>query len=132
LPAKRAAARIGPTVCEEDGPIPILNKSKTLTAIYFRAREMPAFYAPRNDAMPLILYQRDDCPLCDEAYGLLAVTGIPDFEPVWIDGDAALEGRYGARVPVLRRSEDGAELDWPFTASSLRAFLSAPPAAAGS
>jgi len=31
--AKRAAARIGPTVCEDDGPMPILNRSKTLTAI---------------------------------------------------------------------------------------------------
>jgi hypothetical protein len=82
--------------------------------------------------MSLILYQRDDCPLCDEAYELLAVTGIPDFEPVWIDGDAGLEARYGTRVPVLHRSEDGAELDWPFTVSSLRAFLSAGPAAGGS
>ena len=29
---KRAAARIGPTVCELDGPMPIENRSKTLTA----------------------------------------------------------------------------------------------------
>ncbi|GID13809.1 hypothetical protein Aru02nite_46980 [Actinocatenispora rupis] len=28
--AKRAAARIGPTVCELDGPIPMENRSKTL------------------------------------------------------------------------------------------------------
>ena len=82
--------------------------------------------------MRLRLFQRDDCPLCDEAYELLAVTGVPDFEPVWIDGEADLEARYGARVPVLHRSEDGAELDWPFTVSSLRAFLSAGPAAGGS
>jgi hypothetical protein len=33
LPAKRAAARIGPTVCEDEGPMPILKRSKTLTAI---------------------------------------------------------------------------------------------------
>src|SRR5699024_4318147 len=31
--ANRRAARIGPTVCELDGPIPILNNSKTLTAM---------------------------------------------------------------------------------------------------
>ena len=30
--AKRAAARIGPTVCELDGPMPMENRSKTLTA----------------------------------------------------------------------------------------------------
>ena len=79
--------------------------------------------------MTLSLFQRDDCPLCDEAYEILAFGGVPDFEPVWIDGDSTLEARYGARVPVLRRNEDGAELDWPFTVSSLQAFLSAPPAA---
>ena len=28
--AKRSAARIGPTVCEEDGPMPILKSSKRL------------------------------------------------------------------------------------------------------
>jgi hypothetical protein len=82
--------------------------------------------------MSLSLYQRDECPLCDEAYEILASAGVPDFEPVWIDGDVGLEARYGVRVPVLRRNEDGAELDWPFTVSSLRAFLSAPPAAGAS
>jgi len=82
--------------------------------------------------MRLSLYQRDDCPLCDAAYELLAAAGVPDFEPLWIDGDAALESRYGARVPVLRRDIDGAELDWPFTPTSLRAFLQAPPATGAS
>ena len=33
--AKRCAAAIGPPVCELDGPMPILNRSKTLIAIYF-------------------------------------------------------------------------------------------------
>jgi hypothetical protein len=27
------------------------------------------------------------------------------------------------RVPVLRRENDGAELDWPFEPAALRAFL---------
>jgi hypothetical protein len=35
-------------VCEEDGPMPILNRSKTLTAIYFRTPGFPAFYAARE------------------------------------------------------------------------------------
>ena len=73
--------------------------------------------------MRLSLYQRDECPLCDEAYEILSAAGVPDFEPVWIDGNAALEKRYGARVPVLHRSEDDAELDWPFTVSAVQAFL---------
>ena len=73
--------------------------------------------------MRLSLYQRDDCPLCDEAYAILASAGVPDFEPIWIDGNAALAVRYGARVPVLRREADGAELDWPFSVEAVRAFL---------
>ena len=73
--------------------------------------------------MRLTLFQRDDCPLCDEAYERLAVTGVADFEPVWIDGDAALEARYGERVPVLRDELRGAELDWPFEAAQVAAFL---------
>lgn len=71
----------------------------------------------------LILYQRDDCKLCDQAVALLARMRAPDFESVWIDGDANLETRYGMRVPVLHDAGSGRELDWPFDADSLRAFL---------
>jgi hypothetical protein len=72
--------------------------------------------------MALILYQRDDCPLCDQALAALASARVPDFQSVWIDDDAALEARYGARVPVLRDTATGVELDWPFDPASLRAF----------
>ena len=72
--------------------------------------------------MKLTLLQRDDCPLCDEAYAVLAAAGVPDFEVCWIDGDAALESRYGTRVPVLRR-EGGAELAWPFNGDDVRTFI---------
>lgn len=71
----------------------------------------------------LILYQRDDCKLCDEAVALLAALRAPDFESVWIDGDAELEERYGVRVPVLRDGNSGRELGWPFDAATLQAFL---------
>lgn len=73
--------------------------------------------------MSLILYQRDDCHLCDLALDALAHARIPEFESVFIDGDDALESRYGIRVPVLHRSDTGAELDWPFDADALREFL---------
>lgn len=73
--------------------------------------------------MTLTLFQRDDCPLCDEAYEVLAAAGAADFDPVWIDGDLGLEALYGARVPVLRREDSGAELDWPFDAAAARRFL---------
>jgi len=72
--------------------------------------------------MPPTLIQRDDCHLCDLAWEMLAAAGVADFESQWIDGDAALEARYGTRVPVLRRA-DSVELDWPFSAEAVRAFL---------
>jgi glutaredoxin len=77
--------------------------------------------------MPLILYQRDDCPLCDHALAVLAAARTPEFESVWIDEDARLERGYGARVPVLRDDDTGRELDWPFDADAVRAFLPARP-----
>jgi hypothetical protein len=76
----------------------------------------------------LILYQRDDCKLCDEAVALLARARVPDFESIWIDGDAELEARYGERVPVLRDAASGQELAWPFDAVALRAFTRRPQA----
>ncbi len=85
----------------------------------------PATVLPRMpEATPLQLFQRDHCPLCDRALAVLAEARAPDFDTIWIDDDAALETRYGHRVPVLRVS-DGRELDWPFDAPTLRRFISA-------
>lgn len=69
--------------------------------------------------MALILYQRDHCHLCDLALEVLAQARVPEFESVFIDGDDALEARYGLRVPVLRDDASGIELDWPFDAQRL-------------
>lgn len=76
--------------------------------------------------MPLILYQRDDCHLCDAALAVLARAECPDFQSVWIDGDSKLEEAYGARVPVMRHVESGRELDWPFEVADVQGFLSRP------
>ena len=73
--------------------------------------------------MRLTLIQKDDCALCDLAWECLAAAGVADFDPLWIDGDPGLQARYGDRIPVLRREDSGAELDWPFDAGALRAFL---------
>ncbi len=73
--------------------------------------------------MQLTLFQRDDCPLCDQAYEVLLAAGIADFDPLWIDGDAGLEAVYGSRVPVLRRERDGLELDWPFSRDQVASLL---------
>ena len=72
-----------------------------------------------------LLYQRDDCHLCDLALEALALARAPDFGSVFIDGDEALEARYGLRVPVFRDDGTGRELGWPFTPATLSAFLAA-------
>ena len=67
-----------------------------------------------------ILFQRDDCELCDLALDVLAHAAFPDFESCFIDNDASLEARYGARVPVLRDAARDVELDWPFDADAVQ------------
>ena len=71
---------------------------------------------------PLQLLVRASCMLCLEAEHVLMLAGIEAFERVDVERDAATESRYGARIPVLRRGGDGAELDWPFTPDAIRAF----------
>ncbi|MEO7936957.1 MAG: glutaredoxin family protein [Dokdonella sp.] len=77
----------------------------------------------RETESPWILYQRDDCQLCDEAVAILAHANAPDFKSIWIDDNAALEARYGDRVPVLRDSESGREMEWPFDVQRVSQFL---------
>lgn len=74
--------------------------------------------------MSLILYQRDDCHLCDLALEALAQARAPEFESVFIDDDEVLEARYGIRVPVLSDGT-GRELDWPFDPAGLQRWLAA-------
>jgi predicted O-methyltransferase YrrM len=85
---------------------------------------MPRPQPDRTQAVAtrFVLYQRDDCHLCDLALEALAAVRAPAFDSVFIDGDEALEARYGARVPVLRDAA-GRELDWPFDPETLRDWL---------
>jgi hypothetical protein len=73
--------------------------------------------------MRLRLFQRDVCRSATRPSPCWPRRALPDFESVWIDDDAALEARYGERVPVLRDELRGAELDWPFDAAQVAAFL---------
>ena len=122
---------MGPTVCDDDGTMPILNKSNTLTAMatVLLDGDNPVFYAScpaiRSRMSSLILYQRDYCHLCDQALAVLAEARAPDFESVWVDDSADLVVRYGTRVPVLRDDVDGREMDWPFDATAARHFIEA-------
>ncbi len=73
--------------------------------------------------MRLVLFQRDDCHLCDLALDVLAQARVPDFSSVFIDHDNTLESLYGERVPVLRDDDRRRELDWPFDAERVREWL---------
>jgi hypothetical protein len=80
--------------------------------------------SPSSPAVPatyvhLQLLLRPSCLLCLEAEHALALAGVADFERVDIERFDGLEIRYGARIPVLRRAGDGAELDWPFTPAQI-------------
>jgi hypothetical protein len=66
-----------------------------------------------------VLYQRDNCHLCDLALAMLAEAGFPEFESVFIDDDEVLEATYGHRVPVLHDNVSGIELDWPFDSKAV-------------
>ncbi|MCQ6257947.1 glutaredoxin family protein [Pseudomonas hefeiensis] len=67
------------------------------------------------------------CHLCEVAEGVLMsfVEHGLLVELVDIAESEALFERYGLRIPVLRRIDTGAELDWPFDdADQVAAFLS--------
>jgi hypothetical protein len=72
----------------------------------------------------LTLYTTLGCHLCDDARELLAATLGPhiQFDEIDIGANDALMGRYGTRIPVLRR-DTGQELNWPFSAQEIAAFL---------
>jgi hypothetical protein len=72
------------------------------------------------------LYGTSACHLCELAEQLLQQVwqAGPSFECDVVDiseSDELFE-RYGLVIPVLRHP-DGRELNWPFAAAQLRAFL---------
>jgi len=69
----------------------------------------------------LILYGTSACHLCEQAAALLDALGASYAEEDISTSEVLFE-RYGLTIPVLRRG-DGAELNWPFDESDLRAFL---------
>ena len=70
----------------------------------------------------LELYGTSCCHLCEEAQTILCDAGVV-AQDVDIADDGSLLERYGARIPVLRRTDNGAELGWPFDAVAVVQFL---------
>lgn len=72
------------------------------------------------------LYSTSACHLCELAEQLLQAArdagwGVP-WQTVDITESDELFERYGLLIPVLR-APGGGELNWPFTADQLQAFL---------
>ncbi len=80
----------------------------------------------------LYLFGTVGCHLCEAAEALLRGWLNEHALPCRLETvDIALSeermARYGARIPVLRIKETGAELDWPFGAKELGQFMSGAP-----
>ncbi len=70
----------------------------------------------------LILYGTSNCHLCEQAEATLRGMEIA-MEHIDIAGDVGLLARYGTRIPVLLRTDNGGELGWPFDAADVKRFL---------
>jgi len=60
--------------------------------------------------------------LCEQAEETLREMKVV-AEYVDISTDDNLLDHYGTRIPVLRRSDNNTELDWPFGAEKVTRFL---------
>ena len=73
----------------------------------------------------LILYSTSACHLCEQALDLLR--SLPasawTLEEVDISDSDTLFERYGLLIPVLRRDDTGAELNWPFDSRDVARLL---------
>lgn len=68
------------------------------------------------------LYGSEYCHLCEEAEIILQALRIPAVYVDIADDDELME-KYGVRIPVLRRADNGAELGWPFDEAAVVCFL---------
>ena len=62
------------------------------------------------------------CHLCEEAEVILHKAGVAAAH-IDIAEDNKLLKKYGERIPVLQRVDNGAELGWPFDAVAVAQFL---------
>ena len=62
------------------------------------------------------------CEVAEEVLMPLVEHGLM-VELIDITDPEDLTDAYGLRIPVLRRVDTGAELDWPFDADQVVAFL---------
>jgi len=89
------------------GPLPSLQPLRLRSGARLRSPPAPAAplrSGPMLHSPPLRLYTRIGCCLCEGLEERLgALDPPPLLELVDVDGDPALQARYGLRVPVLAR-----------------------------
>jgi glutaredoxin len=74
------------------------------------------------------LYTKLRCHLCEEAYRELMSVACDisltiDVVDITHDHNRAIQSRYATRIPVLTCPGAPTELDWPFSAEDVRAYL---------
>lgn len=72
------------------------------------------------------LLETSGCRLCGEAEAIVRTVLKRRrcvLQTVEIADAPLLERGYAARIPVLRRTDSGAELDWPFGPEEVYRFL---------
>ncbi|APE05167.1 MULTISPECIES: glutaredoxin family protein [Alteromonas] len=76
--------------------------------------------------MKIFFYTGPQCSLCDLAdVELQNASSFSELnvEKLNIRDSTDLYHLYGARIPVLKREDNGKELGWPFTTADVEAFL---------
>jgi len=68
----------------------------------------------------MLLYSRNDCPICEDVEATLLRLNIA-YDLVDIDLDEVLRKKYHVKVPVLM-NEKRQELNWPFNDKELLLF----------
>ncbi|HEX4975393.1 MAG TPA: glutaredoxin family protein [Pseudomonadales bacterium] len=77
----------------------------------------------------LYVYSTLGCHLCEVAAALLEESPlVQQWQLCYqeIADDPQLMNLYGVRIPVLKRDDSQAELNWPFDAGDLQRFLASP------
>lgn len=77
--------------------------------------------------LKLTLFSGSECSLCDIAKAMLsqASTTVPvELNIIDVKAQREYYHEYGARIPVLKRHDNQAELGWPFELAELEQFLS--------
>lgn len=79
-----------------------------------------------DETITVELLETIGCRLCSEAEAIVrSVLKRRQYalRSVEIIDDLVLERGYATRIPVLRRMDTGAELDWPFGREEVYRFL---------